>query len=1176
VTTHPPCVISADCPSGQYCDLEECVQQCSTAASCTGDLTCDPRGRCIAPGKTDADPTPTGQSQGALAVTPTNVLLLGNAKQLVVTLRSTGSQPVRYRVAVNGPHLRVAQSSGQFTGSTTVTIAVDSSKVTGQDADGTVSLYTSLGDAVVDAPIHAGVTGFYKGKMQYDGGPVSLGDTQVSLDLIESGGGVQARVDSADSLLFPATTDGDATGHGTFNASNGVDTTVTQVYPALFGGAANPFQRPVGRSVRFQVKPDTLGGLGGTFQETIVGLFAEPITTTGHVSLSYVPSAGVPSFSVGAATQMPPSPSSRATVDSQSVLGFSTGGCAGIGIWIGTNQQADYAAPLQNAFGLQTSTNPAQPFFENIASACVEALKAPDLATWQADIPAQPCGLPAGVACQLQWDVLSHPPSDPTWGPQVGTLTAQTLQAPLLVAKNEIVGAITDSFTDGLSQELTHYTNALAALQPYATWTVQPALLEFLRSMPATVAQGPAATSTQSQDQPYPSVRALSDLFYTMALVEREQARIHAATASASQNATTGAQQQALLTYLEAATVSEILKQWGTTPSAVKSQFTGVVTPLDQGFSALAEGGNVFGVPDGYVPFVYRPSDSGKGATNFEQMLAIAGNAVTNEQAVETQFLADQRGYDTVLSQIQQELSNVKVQYDERIAADCGTDFDIDAITSDDDPAWSKCGGASQEGAVGQGVLTVQLTSAALASAQSRIQGQKQKIEIDVAAQAKIEGIQSDTLSFIASNGDQIAATDFASGMVDAAIQMIQTASNADMMNLAVPLPEAAAVMVLGTIKAGLTAQRDELQTAQTMGIQMGQNEQQNVTARANIQKEEIDLAQAIVDIDQQEIASVQAQLQARDKLDEVKEIWEDRARQLAVIAQDPTHDPSYRLMADALAIQVVSARATAQQQLYLATSALEYEINQSIPDAVGPAMNATNATNLGELQSCLLSIYDSSRIAYGTPQDYITTISVRQMLGITGPRKDPVTGVTLSEGDQFRQLLLKNQNLDGKGGVGITFSTDLQGGNKLWASDVCNDRVASVQAQIVGDFQGDNEAQVNLSLAGGAVLRQCGSDTLTTWSLGSTSSTQTDAVAVIQAGVNSYGEAPANTSLFGQSVARASWQLLIPGGQVAPANADLDIKQIDDVVLRFDHQALPQQSTPVSIDLSCLGNVGQ
>ena len=133
VSTHPPCVISVDCPSGQYCDLEECVQQCSTASKCSGDLICDPRGRCTPPGTTDQDPTPTGQSQGALTVTPTNVLLLGQAQPLVITLRSTGSQPVRYRVAVSGPHLSIAKPSGQTTFETRATLPVTRSTACSPD-----------------------------------------------------------------------------------------------------------------------------------------------------------------------------------------------------------------------------------------------------------------------------------------------------------------------------------------------------------------------------------------------------------------------------------------------------------------------------------------------------------------------------------------------------------------------------------------------------------------------------------------------------------------------------------------------------------------------------------------------------------------------------------------------------------------------------------------------------------------------------------------------------------------------------------------------------------------------------------------------------------------------------------------------------------------------------------
>ena len=156
-STNPACVISADCPAGQHCDLEQCVQDCSTATACAGDQTCSPRARCVAPGTEDEDPKPTGQSQGTLLVAPTNVLLASQDDKFVVTLRSTGTQPVRYRIALSGPHLSVARSTSSFTGSTNITIGVDTSKIKGQNAVGTVSLYTTLGDAVVNAPVHVGV-----------------------------------------------------------------------------------------------------------------------------------------------------------------------------------------------------------------------------------------------------------------------------------------------------------------------------------------------------------------------------------------------------------------------------------------------------------------------------------------------------------------------------------------------------------------------------------------------------------------------------------------------------------------------------------------------------------------------------------------------------------------------------------------------------------------------------------------------------------------------------------------------------------------------------------------------------------------------------------------------------------------------------------------------------------
>jgi hypothetical protein len=126
-----------------------------------------------------------------------------------------------------------------------------------------------------------------------------------------------------------------------------------------------------------------------------------------------------------------------------------------------------------------------------------------------------------------------------------------------------------------------------------------------------------------------------------------------------------------------------------------------------------------------------------------------------------------------------------------------------------------------------------------------------------------------------------------------------------------------------------------------------------------------------------------------------------------------------------------------------------------------------------------------------------------------------------------------------------------------------------------VGDFLGDNQAQVNLSLFGGAYMRRCDADVIESWSFGAQSSSSTTRIAVIQAGVNTFGEASPNTSLFGQSVARTSWQLVIPGASAAPTNADVDVTKIEDVVLKFGHKALPRQSSPISLNLSCLASIG-
>ena len=1173
-TANPPCVLNADCPAGEYCDLAQCAQACNTQQPCGTGLSCSPRGECLPAGQPSTEAPPSTQYAGSVTASPMSVQLTDRSPSLDVQLTSTSKSQVNYRVQINAPHLSIAHDRGQFTGSTTLHLPVNVAGLQGHDIGGTVKVFTDLGAVAISAPIHVGMTGTYSGALRYTAGNVNLGDTRLALDVIQDlTGEVSVRVESGASLLFPATNAGDVTGHGQYSQGSGLNFTLVQIVDPSFGAERNHFGRAIGRSINFKLTPDGSGNPSGTFTESIVGLFAEPVTVSGTASLSYQPSTTDPNFSVASVPSLPTWPGALAPMSPTDVFGWTdSSNCAGVLAEMGPASGADatYAAPLQTAFA-QRGDNPVQDF----ATICNGAQQIHTLAEWQqAGVSAAPngqsCGLIAPLACALA-SYAQGASSNSANAVVASQLVSDVLAPGLLLAQNDNVTALTSSFTQGTSAQLAQYDNAMGALAAPSTWVLQPLVLEYLRNIPAQAAEGSLTSGKPS----FPAARALANLFYVSDVVDGERARIDAAAASGSQpQLAAEAQQRAVLGFLEGMALMGITEQWGTVPDSVTSHLSGMLTPLDNGFGALAQGANAFGVPPSFVPFVYSAANVGSGgSTNFEQMRTIAVNSVNAEGNLETQFLADQRTYEQNMTQLQQQLASVRSQYDFQIQTICGTSFDPDSVT--DPTYWQNCG-ANQQGSVGALAIQVQQAQAKVQADLSGMQAQRDKIQIDTNALAQTQQLSAQNVQFISSTGDQLGELDFASGMLSAAEQSIQVASAGQLWNFGAPFAEATAVMVIGAIQAGIAQQKQQLETAQSMEAAQVSAAEAYINGMASIQKETIDLQQMGIAMTEDQLQVVFEQVQEANLVAQAKGLFTQRAQVLAAIASptDILDDPSYRLMADQIGLQVIAARAQAQQQLYETGSALQYEINQSL-NISGAVLNASNSTALNALSSCLENIYNEGRIAYGTPQTYTTTVSIRQMLGISGTRTDAVTGNTLSAADQFQELLLRNENFDGSGAVSIAFSTDLQAGNGLWDSDVCEDRIADVQAQLVGDQLGDNEAQVNLSLSGGSVVRACdGPNDLVTWTFG-TSSGAGSAFAVIQAGVNTFGEAAPNTSLYGQSVARASWRIVIPSGHDAPSNSDVDITKIQDIVLKFDHQALPIQASPGSINSSCLAQIG-
>ncbi len=1171
----PACFLSADCPSGSHCDLGQCVQACSAEQACADGTTCSPRARCLPPGEPDVDPPPPAALVGRVTTPAYLIPLSERSTTLDLLLEASSTAPVRYRLEVEGPHLSAPVPRGEFTGKTTVTLPVDLSKVIGQEAAGSVRVYTTLGNLVVNAPLHAGVTGVYRGTLRFDGGAAPLGDARVAIDLREADGLVEGRVRGGESLLYPPTGEGEATGRGTTAPDGSVEIAFDHHLGADVGGARNVFHRPLGRRLALRLQPDGRGRLAGTFDETVFGLFAQPFKRTGTVTLDYQAGVEAPAFTVLASPEMPqPAPFAPAVGD---VFAWKEPVNCGLAAFDSSSSLAlnlaSFSQPLTQAMASLVAAPSSDPFVP-IAQACEAALEVEGQEQYE-DTTAANCVQVPGIAC-IVTGAAAGSAADVARGKVLGRAVAALAAPHLLVAKDKSVRALYASFgPGGPTSETEPYVQGSGHLRNAATWLLQPKVLDALRAMNPVAARGdvpPAEPSTElptTQTQTYPAARALADLFATQAALDGELARVRGAQAGDTAPLARELQERALFAYLQSATLSALVEAWTGVPEAVSASLTGVLTPLDRGFGAVLEGAAAFGVPQGFVPFVYDPQETVKGTTNFAQMLAIAQGALAAEGSAEEAFVANKRAYEANEQNLAVELNTVRTQYDDRIRLLCGAAFDPDAVAEDED--WERCG-IAQDGTIGEVRVDIGLANQRLVAAQTRLGGLQRKIAIDQDVLARTQNVRRETLRFLDKNGDALEANTLTQASLSAMQRLVETASNGQLFNGFAPVGLGVLSAGFELMKGEVQAARDRLQTAQTMRFEDATKQAELIRGMGDIQKQTIDVTQLGVEETLDVMGVVQASLRLHNALAEAKALYEERGRALALVGMSPATDPAFRLVRDRAALDVLAARARAQRQLYLAGRALEYETNTPLPSLEGATLRARSHQKLGALSSCLQGIADDYRLAYGASQEYSTDVSVRRMLGVLGPRRDEVTGEELSEGAQFRRILLQNQNFDGRGGVGLRFATNLQPDNDLWSTGVCGDRVASVAAQLVGDFLGDNAAELRLSVAGGAALRACDGGELRTWFAGAGDSVGASRATVVQAGVNGFGEAPANTALFGQSVARASWELVVPGAAEAPSNRDLDLTKVEDIVLRIKHRAYTLGGGALGVDLSCLG----
>ena len=129
------------------------------------------------------------------------------------------------------------------------------------------------------------------------------------------------------------------------------------------------------------------------------------------------------------------------------------------------------------------------------------------------------------------------------------------------------------------------------------------------------------------------------------------------------------AQERGVMTFFEVAAVAGALNTWGASPPNVASRFVGILSPLDDGFGAVVRGAASFGVPDGFVPFVYSPKNAGPGlSTNFGQMQAIARETIDSYVSLEASYTKNNRDFEQNEAALRQELLQIATSYGSRIA----------------------------------------------------------------------------------------------------------------------------------------------------------------------------------------------------------------------------------------------------------------------------------------------------------------------------------------------------------------------------------------------------------------------------------------------------------------------------------------------------------------------------
>jgi hypothetical protein len=372
----------------------------------------------------------------------------------------------------------------------------------------------------------------------------------------------------------------------------------------------------------------------------------------------------------------------------------------------------------------------------------------------------------------------------------------------------------------------------------------------------------------------------------------------------------------------------------------------------------------------------------------------------------------------------------------------------------------------------------------------------------------------------------------------------------------------AAAVDALVThAKGEIEKERIHIDTIAKARVEYDQAKEQLIDSAARVKVLLLDIPTLHINalLAEQDIGRLLGQL--RSQMQDAQDAAASLATIQLLATTDPRRDPAFRQYRDETTMLANTAFDDAQSQLFLVTRALEYEIGMSFARRAELFTLVTPA-DLASYAADLDTTYQMFIATVGNSQERELTLSLRdQVFRFSTALPDNATGGTYLPEDVFHRLLADPRNRDADGNVRLTFSLLLTPDALIFNQAFCTDKITGIRISLVGSTLGATQPEVGLQQRGSAYLRSCtdtdanGDYTVSEYNLENTIGVRR---AIVQAGVNlsspsdTSSGGPYDTEFYGRPVA-APYELIID--RKAPANADLDLTKLDDIVLFVRHE---------------------